>query len=263
MAKILIVEDNLETQFLLKKILGTQHQLGLAFDLKSAWSLLAKGEWDLILLDRSLPDGDGLEFCQQLKKTGNHVDYPVLMLTGFGTMDEKIEGLTAGTDDYVVKPFEPRELLLRVEALLRRSQKNKDPFAQSKISMANLLINMESQSASVTSPHAEPKDLDLTPIEFKILLTLVKNFGQEVEREKLIQGIWDNMNLSERNIDTHVCHLRKKMSDVDLQIKNRRGKGYYLVKKENSHEHETENRETELPFYGRNSHGNITYGSTN
>ncbi|MBC7466632.1 MAG: response regulator transcription factor [Bdellovibrio sp.] len=231
MTKILVIEDNIETQYLLKKILVPTYDVTMASDLKSAWECIESQDWDIVILDRSLPDGDGLELCLKLKKLNLEYKFSIVMLTAYGELDEKIKGLSAGADDYVVKPFEPRELLARLEAIQRRRMATSNNF-HSTINLANLIINMETHAVSARTGKDQTTSIDLTPIEFKILLTLVKNYGKEISRESLVQVVWDKINLSERNIDTHVCHLRKKINLGQLAIKNRRNKGYYLTREE-------------------------------
>lgn len=254
MTKILIIEDNLETQFLLKRVLEPIYDIQIVEDLKSAWSAIEGDVWDIVILDRSLPDGDGLDLCFKIKKLNLTTPFSILMLTAHGQLDEKVEGLTAGADDYVVKPFEPRELLARIEALLRR--RNESSQVNSVIKFENLMINIETHSVSVKKSSGEVIPLDLTPIEFKILLILVKNYNQEISRDNLIQAVWDKTNMSVRNIDTHVCHLRKKIAESNLAIKNRRNKGYYLKKNELLIKKPT-SAITTLPHLKRSQHGNV------
>ncbi len=230
MKKVLIIEDNIDTQNLLKKTLQSQYDLKIAADLKSAWDLIEKEEWDVILLDRALPDGDGLEICAKLRRFNMESKFRVIILTGHSELEEKIKGLSAGADDYIIKPFEPRELITRIEAILRRRETSSSQF-QSTITLANIIVNLETHTASAKISDKEIVPLDLTPIEFKILLTLIKNYGKtEISRNHMIDTVWDNVNLSKRNIDTHICHLRKKIACGNLLIKNRRNKGYFLKK---------------------------------
>lgn len=259
MAKVLVIEDNVDTQLLLNRVLVPTYEVKMASDLKSAWDYIESEDWDIVILDRSLPDGDGLELCFKLKKLNLETKFSVLVLTAHGELDEKIKGLSAGADDYVVKPFEPRELLARIDAILRRRAANGPQF-QSTINLANLVINIETHAVSARVSKDETVAIDLTPIEFKILLTLVKNYGKEIDREHLVQTVWDKINLSERNIDTHVCHLRKKIVRGGLVIKNRRGKGYYLKKEELVLKKATAltSTTTSLPYFKRNTSGTLT-----
>ncbi len=259
MAKVLVIEDNVDTQLLLNRTLVPTYEVKMASDLKSAWDYIESEDWDIVILDRSLPDGDGLELCFKLKKLNLESKFSVLILTAHGELDERVKGLSAGADDYVIKPFEPRELLARMEAILRRRTTNGSQL-QSTITLANLIINIESHAVSARISKDETVGIDLTPIEFKILLTLVKNYGKEIDREQLVQTVWDKINLSERNIDTHVCHLRKKIVAGGLVIKNRRGKGYYL-KKEDLLLKKTTNLTTatmSLPYLKRSTNGTLT-----
>ena len=257
MTKVLVIEDNLDTQLLLKNVLLPVYEMKIAEDLKSSWELIEGEDWDIVILDRSLPDGDGLELCLKLKKLNLESKFSVLMLTAHGELDEKIRGLAAGADDYIVKPFEPRELLARMDAILRRRSANSGGF-QSTINLANLVINIETHVVSAKTDTDVTVPIDLTPIEFKILLALVKNYGKEIDREHLVQVVWDKINLSERNIDTHVCHLRKKISQGGLAIKNRRGKGYYLKKDEPIVKKQVlPQMTTSLPYFKRTQSGNV------
>jgi DNA-binding response OmpR family regulator len=229
MAQILVVEDSVETQFLLKRAIGTDHSVGFAVDLESAKALIKKQSWDLIVLDRGLPDGDGLELCKSLNSIQpdqRSRQIPILVLSASDAVGERVKGLAAGADDYLVKPFEPSELLARIDAILRRGPVRMN---QATIILADLQMNIETHTALIRhSPHDIP--LNLTPIEFKILLVLVKNFGKEVAREQLVLDVWGETHLSDRNVDSRVCHLRKKLEHSGLAIKNRREKGYYLEK---------------------------------
>ncbi len=231
MAKVLVIEDNPETQALLMRALSPSYEVKIAPDLQAAWKAIETEEWETIILDRSLPDGDGLELCLKLRKMNMESRSSILILTAHSELEEKIRGFSAGADDYVVKPFEPRELLARMEAIQRRRV---DGGIQSTISLANLLINIETHAVSVKLANGKSASIDLTPIEFKILFALVKNYGKEIDRQTLVRLIWDKVNLSERNIDTHVCHLRKKIAQSNLSIKNKRGNGYYIKTEEAS-----------------------------
>lgn len=230
MKKVLIIEDNPETQDLLKKYLQHRYDLRIAADLHSAWEMIEKEDLDVVILDRGLPDGDGLEICAKLKRFNLEGKFPVIILTASSELEEKIKGLNAGADDYVIKPFEPRELLSRIEAVLRRRPSAQSQF-QSTIRLANIVVDLETHTASAKVSDKDSIALDLTPIEFKILLALIRNYGnKEISRDSLINSVWDKVNLSVRNIDTHICHLRKKIARGNLQIKNRRNKGYFLKK---------------------------------
>ncbi len=228
MAKILVIEDNIDTQHLLQRALIPIHEIKIAADLKTAWSYLKTEPWDLAILDRGLPDGDGIDLCVELKNLSLHPQLSILMLTGHSDLEDKIKGLTAGADDYVIKPFEPRELMARIDALQRRRSPANGDF-KSIIVLEDLVINVETHTVHINVGE-KPVTLDLTPIEFKILLTLAKDYGHKIDRTQLVKTVWNNVALSARNIDTHVCHLRKKLVNSHVEIKNCRGQGYSLMK---------------------------------
>jgi len=179
MTKLLIIEDSIETQIYLKEVLR-EFAVQCATTLKDARQLLElnPNKWDLIILDRSLPDGDGRDLCLELNKLNLNKNCPILMLTSRDAVDDKVDGLTAGADDYVVKPFEPRELIARIETLLRRRATTQE--LQSVIHFANLTMNLEAQNVFINKPDGQSVSAELTPIEFKILLHLIKNFGKEL-----------------------------------------------------------------------------------
>lgn len=227
MTRVLIIEDNSDAQFLIRRTLAPNYEFKIASDLQSAFKYLESEQWDLILLDRSLPDGDGLNLCSELKSIPQNSQALIILLTAHRELEDKIQGLSVGADDYIVKPFEPRELLARIEALLRRKSTGSSN-SSSAVSLGNLAIDLETQTISIKADLEEPVCLELTPIEYKVLLTLIKNFGHAIARDRLVQIVWDKINLSVRNIDTHICHLRKKIAASNLVLKNSRGKGYYI-----------------------------------
>lgn len=257
MKHLLIVEDNIDSRLLLKKVLGAEYDIKFMYNVESAKQLLATNskDWDAIILDRNLPDGDGVELCMELQKLGSPP--PILMLTAHANTEEKLEGFTAGADDYLAKPFEPRELLARLNAILRRRSSAQTTF-QSTVTFSDLTLNLETQAVLAHTPNGDAH-VELTPIEFKILLALVKNYGKEIDRDHLLHVVWDKIQLSERNIDTHICHIRKKLAQSRIVIKNRRGKGYYI--KDNAPTSApAQDMTTNLP-YMRNENGNAAYRS--
>ncbi len=260
MTKLFIIEDSIETQIYLREILKA-YDIQCATNLKDAREILEHNinKWDLIVLDRSLPDGDGKDLCIELNKFNQqNACPPILMLTSRSAVDDRVEGLTAGADDYVVKPFEPRELIARIENLLRRRAASAQD-SQSIIHFANLTVNLEAQRVFIHKTSGVDIAAELTPIEFKILLHLIKNYGKELGRDELVQIMWDKSSLSKRNIDTHICHLRKKLASSSVAIKNRRGKGYFLTKLE-SKMPKTIKQSTDLPSLNKGL-GNLSQSS--
>jgi DNA-binding response OmpR family regulator len=158
----------------------------------------------LVLLDLNLPDGDGLDVCRQLQR---HSDVPILILTARGTETDRIIGLGLGADDYVVKPFSGDEVIARIRAILRRSERNEKPAAASRI--GELEIDPAARRA-VFRGH----ELSLSRKEFDLLERLVRDAGRVVSREDLMSEIWDmNWFGSTKTLDVHIGWLRKKLGD--------------------------------------------------
>lgn len=222
MAKLLVVEDSIDSQNLIKLALGSTHEMTFTSDLKTAREAL-KDQYDLIILDVLLPDGDGMTFCQKLKEEGVTAAIPVVMLTSKTEIEDRVQGLNGGADDYIPKPFDPRELRARVESVLRRKRQG-----SSNLQVGPIKFELAEQKAMAIVDD-RPQLLDLTPIEFKVLLYLCRKAGQAVSRDELFDHVWgSNVHLSARNIDTHICKLRQKVPQGLLDIKSARGKGYIL-----------------------------------
>jgi two-component system, OmpR family, response regulator RegX3 len=186
----------------------------------SALELAAREEPDLVLLDLSLPDGEGLDVCRELHSRS---DVPVLILTARGTETDKIIGLELGADDYVVKPFSGDEVIARIRAILRRSERAAKPSAPSLI--GELEVDPGARRALFRG-----EELELTRKEFDLLERLVSDAGRVVTREDLIADIWDvNWFGSTKTLDVHIGWLRKKLGDDPVQpryIHTVRGVGF-------------------------------------
>lgn len=177
---------------------------------------------DLIILDLMLPDTDGMEVCKFLKKKEEIADIPIIMVTARGEEIDKILGLELGADDYVTKPFSPRELLARVKAVLRR--KTKGEYSQV-IEIGQILsINPAKFEVKV-----EGEKVELTSTEFKILELLASKPGWVFTRDKILDYLWgDEKLVLDRTVDVHVKNLRAKLCKAKDLIKNVRGIGYKI-----------------------------------
>lgn len=177
---------------------------------------------DMILLDLMLPDADGFEICKYLKKKDEFASVPIIMLTAKGEETDKILGLELGADDYVTKPFSPKELVARVKAVLRRQHKEE---ITDKIVIGNFLtIFPEKHEAFV-----EGNRIDLTTTEFKILLLLASKKGWVFTRDQVLDHLWGREKaVLDRTVDVHIRHLREKLGKAGGLIKNIRGVGYKL-----------------------------------
>ena len=161
----------------------------------------------LVILDLKLPDISGEEVCQELKEIG---DFPIIMLTSKSLEEERITGFALGADDYVVKPFSPRELVYRVKAVLKRAQKNELSEASS-LSFNNGLLTIDGQTYQVTK---EGSPVKLTPTEIKILFTLASTPETVFTREALVESaLGYQFEGYERSIDAHIKHIRQKIGD--------------------------------------------------
>ena len=169
-----------------------------------------------------LPDDDGFEVCKRIRNNDTLKDTPIIMLTAKSDVMDKILGLELGADDYLTKPFSPRELVARVKAILRRNTTNID----TKIIKVNdiLIIDIDRMSVSVKG-----KKIDLTGTEFKILQLLASRESWVFSRDQLLNHLWGNEKIViDRTIDVHINHLREKLGVAGKLIKNIRGIGYKL-----------------------------------
>ncbi len=177
---------------------------------------------DLLVLDLMLPDGDGLEICQSLKREARTSSLPILILTARGEKADIVLGLEYGSDDYLVKPFSPAELVARVKAILRRARAS-GAGAEGPIRVGDALAIDPARHAALVNGKPAP----LTATEFSILLILSRNPGWVFTREKILDALWgDEKDVIDRTVDVHIRHLREKLGPAGALIKNIRGVGY-------------------------------------
>jgi len=219
--KILIIEDDKHISKLIKYNMEKAGYLCSAVvSGEEGLKLLEKGPCDLLILDIMLPGMDGFEICRTLKQDDKLRRLPVVILTARGEETDRIVGLELGADDYIVKPFSPRELILRIKAILRRGtieEERKDVLRDD-----TLCIDMPRHK--VTIHH---KEIELAPMEFKLLATLVERRGRVQTREKLLSDVWSfDALVDTRTIDTHIKRLREKIGKYGDRIETVRGLGY-------------------------------------
>ena len=191
-----------------------------AGSVKEASDLLSQNRVHLNLLDWMLPDLSGLQWLDKLKRDERYAAVPVIMLTARGTESDKVAGLDAGADDYVVKPFSPRELIARMRAVLRRGGTE----AEKTVTCGPLTINEARFSAKV-----EGEPIKLGVIEFKMLLVLASSPGRVYSRAQLLSRVWDDSTeLDERTVDVHILRLRKQLAGTAAAslVETVRGLGY-------------------------------------
>lgn len=177
---------------------------------------------DLVLLDLMLPDLDGLELCKQLKRDKSLYNIPVIMVTAKGTETDRILGLELGTDDYIVKPFSPRELVLRVKAVLSRVYPDETTLTDTILRIGP--VELDSRKHLV---HVEQTPIKLTITEFRLLQELMSHAGIVRTRKILLENVWGySFDGYDRTIDTHIRRLRKKLGIASSYIETVRGLGY-------------------------------------
>jgi DNA-binding response OmpR family regulator len=175
----------------------------------------------LLVLDVMMPGPDGLQVCRQLRRKGN---IPIVLLTARGSDIDKIAGLRLGADDYVTKPFNPDELIARVDTVLRRAGNGAQPVAQEHITIGDVEIDVEGHSAT-----ARGKDLALTPKEFDLLVTFARFPNVVLDRERVLDLVWGTSFYALRTVDVHVARLREKLKKSRLRIETVWGTGYRLA----------------------------------
>jgi DNA-binding response OmpR family regulator len=170
-----------------------------------------------------LPGMDGFEMCRQIRQHQFYKDIPIIMLTARGEEIDRILGFELGIDDYVVKPFSPRELILRIRAVLKRDRRQGGKMQE--VLKAGLLdVDLARHLVML-----EGRELVLTLMEFKLLVALLKRKGEAQSRDKLLSDVWDvDRSINTRTIDTHITRLREKLGDTGRMIKTVRGFGYKL-----------------------------------
>ncbi len=205
MANILAVEDCEETQPLLTRALDRHHKLEIVDTAKSAQHSLDNKEYDLILLDLNLPDGNGFDVLNYLQDKTPNTQTPVIILSAREETEDKVRGFTLGAEDYVTKPFVANELLARIQTRLKNKNK-------STVFERDLLKLEPSYQKVFKVVDNQNVDLGLTPIEFKILFTLISSPGKPINRNDLINKVWSSDQASDsRGIDAHISNLRKKL----------------------------------------------------
>ncbi len=181
---------------------------------------------DLIILDLMLPDVDGIEICKQLKSSSEFFDIPIIMLTARASEADVVVGLELGADDYITKPFSPRELVARVKVVLRRKNMNKKDITEKKTIKIGNILKIDTEKYEV---FVRKEKIDLTITEFKILTILAKSKGRVFSRNLLLELLWGRDKIViDRTIDTHIRNIRKKLGNAEYLIKNIRGVGYKI-----------------------------------
>jgi DNA-binding response OmpR family regulator len=220
--RALLIDDDARLCELLREYLRTNGvELGYASGGRQGLDRLGADSFDAVLLDVMMPDLDGLEVLRRIRERSR---IPVIMLTAKGDETDRVVGLELGADDYIAKPFSPRELVARLRAVLRRTQPE---FTSERLSAGGVVVEVEARLVTVGG-----KAIELTGIEFDLLVALLRRAGRVVPRSSLLElaGRGD-VTVNERAVDVHVSHLRKKLGDDSRSprlIQTVRGVGYVL-----------------------------------
>lgn len=226
--RLLIVDDDRDICALVKTFLEkSEFQVDVAYDVRMAKDAVNASSFDLLLLDVMLPGQSGLDLCRDIRSRS---DVPIIMLTAMGQLADKVAGLELGADDYIVKPFEPRELLARARAAVRRRLGGRDapPAAADQLMLDGLKVDIARRMAT----GAYGKDIPLTFAEFELLLLLLSSPNTTVPRSTILQAVFGRSEgLYDRSADVLMSRLRKKLQigGVSLTIESVRTVGYMLV----------------------------------
>lgn len=226
--RILIIEDDLRVAELLQRGLE-EHGFTptLAYDGISGKKLALQNDYDLIITDIILPKMDGIDLCRSLRQSKPNM--PIIMLTALGTTDDKVEGFDAGADDYLVKPFEMRELIARIRALLNRSD-NSNNSSVTILNYADLEMNLHTKMVKRNG-----QDISLTPKEFKLLEYMLQNPERVLSRTEIAEKVWDtHFDTGTNFIDVYINYLRKKI-DREFEhklIHTKSGMGFVLKRED-------------------------------
>jgi len=222
--RILIVDDEPDIVELVEYNLQQNgYTVVTARDGASAFAEVRRQQPDLILLDLMLPDVSGTEICRRLKKDASTEGIPIMMITARSEEIDRVVGFELGADDYITKPFSPRELVLRCQAVLRRS-KPRHAKREERLVIGALEIDVPRHQVMVTG-----EEISLTALEFKLLLDLASRRGRVQSRDALLERVWGYApGIETRTVDTHVKRLREKLSDARDYIETVRGVGYRM-----------------------------------
>jgi DNA-binding response OmpR family regulator len=224
--KILVVDDEPDALELISyNLKAAGYDVVTAADGEEALKKARVSQPALVILDVMLPEVDGLEVCKTLRREPTTAGVPIIMLTAKAAEIDRVLGLELGADDYVTKPFSPRELVLRVKSLLRR-RTPAEPEAEN-MDFADLKIDIPRHEVQVGG-----KRVDLTATEFKLLTVLAERRGRVQSREALLRDVWEYDNfIDTRTVDTHMRRLRDKLGEAARYLDTVRGVGYRFVDK--------------------------------
>lgn len=217
---ILIVDDEPDiTRLIAYNLELAGHRARTVHTGRAALDAIARESFDLVVLDLMLPDISGTEVCRRVKQDPRTAALPIVMVTARDTEFDRVVGFEVGADDYVLKPFSVRELVLRVEAVLRRSRR--EAIAPS-MEVGAIAINLHAFRVYV-----DADEVPLTRSEFDLLTTILRGNGRVFSREELLDAVWgDDSDVLDRTVDVHIMRLRRKLGEAGRHIETVRGVGY-------------------------------------
>ena len=223
MYKILVVDDEAKIRELIRKYAEFEgHTISEASDGLTAVQMCRQNPYDIVIMDIMMPELDGFSACREIRKFSS---VPILMLSARGEEYDRINGFELGIDDYVVKPFSPKELMLRIEAIMKRVSAPNSTSTEPQFDIYNtdgLCVNFTARSVTV-----DGQPIDLSPKEYDLLFYLIRNRNIALTREKLICEVWGyDFYGGDRTLDTHIKLLRKSLGKYAEHIVNLRGTGY-------------------------------------
>ena len=223
MAKILIVDDEPRIAELIKKYASFEgHETEEVYDGMEAIDICRNSDFDIVIMDIMMPELDGFSAVKEIRKFS---DVPVIMLSARGEEYDKIHGFEVGADDYIVKPFSPKELMMRIEAILKRVNSSVEK-RNSVAEYGGIRIDLDARIVTV-----DGNQVSLTPKEYDLLVYLTSNSGIALSRESIISTVWGYDYFGDdRTLDTHIKLLRKNLGDYASRITTLRGVGYRFEK---------------------------------
>ncbi len=223
--KILVIEDESTLNKNISEALSSENFLvESAFDGYLAERFLKKDDFDCVIMDINLPQKNGYDLCKEFREYNTHT--PVLMLTAFDELDDKIKGFDSGADDYLTKPFYMKELIMRINSLIKRSQNQMYNKAQTLIKVSDITINTAQKKVK-----RQNTEVKLTPREYQILVKICENPGEIVSKKELIHEIWGtSLNVNTNTIEVYINFLRNKIDKPfgKNSIQTKIGYGYFF-----------------------------------
>jgi len=226
MHRILVVDDESDvTELLEYKLEQEGYRVATLNDPLACIAKVREFEPDLMLLDIMMPELSGIQLCRIIRADPSMKDIPIIFLSARGEVEDRIKGLEAGAEDYISKPFNTNELLLRTSKMLRRSGSLSEPAGQSRIEIAGVVIDEDLHQLTV-----DGKNVILTATEFRLLMLLMERKGRVQTRDHLLVNVWQyDTDIETRTVDTHIRRVREKLGQHAHMIETVRGVGYRAV----------------------------------